>query len=114
MTTEYEPTMQRYLSEAAIQKAPLYIGEYSMPLGLKKDDDATFLQNYLALEHLAVSLLVKNNLSFTRPWYADDGSAIRLAGKIYGWGIVQGKRGVGGPMRSEPGPGVRTEAVEPG
>jgi hypothetical protein len=100
VTTDYEPTMQRYLSEAALNKAPLFIGEYSMPWELSNDGNATIEKSYVVLERAAVNLFLKNNLSFTRPWYADDGSAIRIAGKVYGWGIIQGKKGVGGPVRS--------------
>lgn len=37
---------------------------------------------YVVLEHAAVNLFIKNNLSFTRSWYADDDGAVRLAGRL--------------------------------
>jgi hypothetical protein len=98
VTTGYQPLLQRYQSEAAIQKAPLYIGEYSMPVDLSKDDDPQYQQQYIGLEQTALNLFTHNKLPFSRPWFADDGSAISLAGGTYGWGVIKGAN-LTGPFR---------------
>jgi hypothetical protein len=100
VTTEYQPMMQRFLSEASVQKAPLYIGEYGMPWPLDQDGNAATQSKYTALETAAINLFQTNNLSFTRPWYANDSAAVHIGGRLYGWGVIQGRNGLGGALRT--------------
>jgi hypothetical protein len=100
VTTGYQSMMQRFLSEASVQKAPLYIGEYGMPWAIDSDGNATVQSKYVTLERTAVNLFLANNLSFTRPWFADDSAAVQIGGRLYGWGVIQGRNGLGGTLRT--------------
>ena len=99
-TSGYQPLMQRFLSEAAAQNAPLYIGEYGMPWPIDQDGNATSQTAYANLERTAVNLFIANQLSFTRPWYSNDGAAVSIGGRMYTWSVIQGQNGLGGTMRT--------------
>lgn len=94
-TSAYAPELQRFLSEASLHQAPLFIGEYGMPWSPRNDGDAPRERQYQQLERTASALFDQHRLGFSRPWFADDRAGVRLGGLDLNWALIRGPPGCG-------------------
>jgi hypothetical protein len=99
-TSAYAPELQRFLSEASLHQAPLFIGEYGMPWSPRNDGDAPRERQYQQLERTASALFDQHRLGFSRPWFADDRAGVRLGGLDLNWALIRGTAGLRGPERT--------------
>ncbi len=95
--------MQRYLSEAQSNNTPIFIGEYALPWDPRDDGNTQIQSAYQSAEKTITNLFIQNNLSFSRPWYADDRAQVSLSRGtrevILSHALIQGNS-LGGSFRS--------------
>lgn len=97
-TSEHSARLNRYINEAQLHNAPLFIGEYGIPWD-KKDDGMTAKEaEYSESEKITVSLLDNYKIGFSRPWFADDNAEVIGIPQL-NWAIIKGTAGLSGDER---------------
>lgn len=100
-TQAYQPTLQRFMSEAKRQHAPLLIEEFGTPLDLARQDDSSYTKQVASLDQAAVTLFNKNALGFTRVYFVDDSAARATIAQVkLSWAVISGTAGISGPLRT--------------
>ena len=90
-TSLYGCLFKRYTSEALMNNAPLFIGEYGIPWKISNDGDTKIEREYQPTEADALQLFDQADTGFSRPWYADDRAAIGRGKNRGGWSLIKGK-----------------------
>lgn len=99
-TASYENYMNRLKREATLHNAPLFIGEYGMPWDEKNDGNVDLENKYQQMEQTTLDLFERNNLGFSRPWFADDRAGVTVGPLNLNWAAIKGKNGLQGELRS--------------
>jgi endoglycosylceramidase len=89
--------LNRFINEAQMHNAPLFIGEYGIPWNKADDGNTTKENQYSITEKETVSMLDSLKIGFSRPWFADDNAE---ASPQLNWALIIGTSGLGGNERS--------------
>jgi hypothetical protein len=98
--TDYDALLQQYLDDAANNQAPILMGEYAMPWNPANDGNQSIQQQYQVLEKAATNRFITNNLSYLRPWYADDKAGVQVGSYVLNHALIEGTTGLQGPLRT--------------
>jgi endoglycosylceramidase len=95
----YEAMIQRHADDARRHDAPLLIGEFGMPWDANRDGDASLETSFQNLERTAIDLFDQYQVGFSRPWFSDDRTGMRIRDRHLTWAVIKGTEGLAGEER---------------
>jgi endoglycosylceramidase len=98
-TRGYEAMMERFADDARRHDAPLLIGEFGMPWDANRDGDASLETSFQNLERTAIDLFDQYQVGFSRPWFSDDRTGMRIRDRHLTWAVIKGTEGLAGEER---------------
>jgi endoglycosylceramidase len=98
-TRGYEAMMERFADDARRHDAPLLIGEFGMPWDANRDGDASLEASFQNLERTAINLFDQYQVGFSRPWFSDDRTGMRIRDRHLTWAVIKGTEGFAGEER---------------
>jgi hypothetical protein len=94
----YTNRINRFINEAQLHNAPLFIGEYGIPWNKADDGNTSKEIQYSITEKSAVSIFDSLKIGFSRPWFADDNAEVSGIPQL-NWALIKGTSGLNGNER---------------